>query len=247
MEALTPTVGSVNDIPLGTVPIFSPRRGLAALDLYVNLVDRASSAACITLAFGINQNFKSALQKHTKDSAITFLLLEKRDRPTKANQDTFVALNAQHNVYSAWGAYIRDPVYQWARETNARGLGLNRHVSYIHSKFLLANPLGNDPVVVTGSANFSAASTNANDENMLIVRGDQRVADIYFTEFNRLFNHYFFRSVMEAVREREAGRPPTAGLSTPFLKERAQDWLPAYEPGRLKRKRLDHLTKMSGF
>ncbi len=35
---------------------------------------------------------------------------------------------------------------------------------------------------------------NSNDENMLIIRGDQRVADIYLTEFNRLFNHYSFRS-----------------------------------------------------
>ena len=32
---------------------------------------------------------------------------------------------------------------------------------------------------------------------MLVIRGDQRVADIYFTEFNRLFYHYYFRAVME--------------------------------------------------
>ena len=73
-------------------------------------------------------------------------------------------------------------------------------MSYIHSKFLLMDPLGDDPIVVTGSANFSDASTNDNDENMLIIRGDQRVADIYFTEFNRLFNHYYFRSVQEETR-----------------------------------------------
>ena len=45
--------------------------------------------------------------------------------------------------------------------------------------------LGSDPIVVTGSANFSHASTNDNDENMLVIRGSQRVADSYFTEFNR--------------------------------------------------------------
>ena len=77
-------------------------------------------------------------------------------------------------------------------------------MSYIHSKFLLMDPLATDPIVVTGSANFSDASTNDNDENMIAIRGDQRVADIYFTEFNRLFNHYYFRSVQEAGRETEA-------------------------------------------
>jgi phosphatidylserine/phosphatidylglycerophosphate/cardiolipin synthase-like enzyme len=75
-------------------------------------------------------------------------------------------------------------------------------VSYIQSKFLLRDPLGLDPIVVTGSANFSPASTNA-DENMIVIRGDRRVADIYFTEFNRIFNHYYFRSVVEAPRRRD--------------------------------------------
>ena len=40
-------------------------------------------------------------------------------------------------------------------------------MSYVHSKFLMMDPLGDDPIVVTGSANFSDASTNSNDENML--------------------------------------------------------------------------------
>jgi phosphatidylserine/phosphatidylglycerophosphate/cardiolipin synthase-like enzyme len=58
---------------------------------------------------------------------------------------------------------------------------------------MLVDPLGDDPIVVTGSANFSDASTRDNDENMLVVRGDQGVADIYLTEYMRLWNHYAFR------------------------------------------------------
>ncbi|HEU4871134.1 MAG TPA: phospholipase D-like domain-containing protein [Pyrinomonadaceae bacterium] len=104
------------------------------------------------------------------------------------------------------GFFPRRSVYQWARETNNRKLQLNQHVAYIHSKFLLMDPRGKDPIVVTGSANFSAASTNDNDENMLIIRGDHRVADIYFTEFNRLFNHYYFRSVVESMKKRKWSR-----------------------------------------
>jgi len=37
--------------------------------------------------------------------------------------------------------------------------------------------------VVTGSANFSAASTNANEENMMVIRNSTRIADIYLGEF----------------------------------------------------------------
>jgi len=47
--------------------------------------------------------------------------------------------------------------------------------------------------VVGGTANFSAASTTDNDENMLIIRGDTRVADIYLGEFMRLYRHFAFR------------------------------------------------------
>ncbi|SFU87767.1 Phosphatidylserine/phosphatidylglycerophosphate/cardiolipin synthase [Polaromonas sp. YR568] len=246
VETISPTVSRIADIPDGITSIFSPRRGPAALKLYVDLVDKATESGFITLAFGINKDFKDALKAHTGKSPITFLLLEKKDKATEKTQDTFVAINASNNVYKAWGSYINDPVYQWAREINAKLLGLNKHVSYVHSKFLLFNPLGADPIVVTGSANFSKASTNSNDENMLLIRGDQRVADIYFTEFNRIFNHYYFRSVAEETRERaEAGAAPAAEGSL-FLKE-TDAWTAGYAPGKLRQKRLALLTTMSGF
>jgi phosphatidylserine/phosphatidylglycerophosphate/cardiolipin synthase-like enzyme len=63
-------------------------------------------------------------------------------------------------------ALERSDPKEFARETSARALGLNTHVAFIHSKFLLMDPLGADPVIVTGSANFSDASTNANDEKL---------------------------------------------------------------------------------
>ena len=48
-------------------------------------------------------------------------------------------------------------------------------------------------MVISGSTNFSDASTKDNDENMLVIRGDKRVADIYLGEFMRLWRHYRFR------------------------------------------------------
>jgi hypothetical protein len=34
------------------------------------------------------------------------------------------------------------------------------------------------------------ASTDKNDENSLVIQSDTQVADIYFTEFMRLFDHF---------------------------------------------------------
>lgn len=243
VEALHDVPLSLEDIPVGITPVFSPRTGLKVLDMYVNMVDSAETAAYITLAFGINKAFKEQLKDNTAHDHIVFILLEKKDKPNSSNPSAFVAINASNNVYKAWGSYLRDTIYQWAKETNAGILKLNQHVSYIHSKFLLMDPLSDDPIVVTGSANFSDNSTNANDENMLLIRGNQRVADIYFTEFNRIFNHYYFRSVAEATAD--ASQSDTE--DSLFLKEKADDWLVNYKPGKLRQKRVDLFAKMKGF
>jgi phosphatidylserine/phosphatidylglycerophosphate/cardiolipin synthase-like enzyme len=102
------------------------------------------------------------------------------------------------------------------------------------------DPLGSDPIVVTGSANFSKASTTDNDENMLLIRGNKRVADIYFTEFNRLFNHYYFRAVQESVRGRGGD---TVSM---FLDETGKEWQKKYADGKLRAKRLKVYAQMKG-
>ena len=111
-----------------------------------------------------------------------------------------------------------------------------------NSKFLLIDPLGPDPIVVTGSANFSQSSTTENDENMIVVRGDRRTADIYATEFNRIFNHYYFRSVTEVT----AGEPQSVLDASLFLAE-DDTWQQRYRPGSLRAKRLALYESMAGF
>ena len=38
-----------------------------------------------------------------------------------------------------------------------------------------------------------SSSTTSNDENMLVVTGDTEAADVYFTEYNRIFDHFYAR------------------------------------------------------
>lgn len=253
VEALGEPPLEVADVAAGMTSVFSPRSGSQVLQMYAKLLGAAEHSACITLAFGINKVFKQQLVAHDGTSALTFLLLEKRDAPTASNAASFVMLGAKQNVYEASGAYLKDPLSRWARETSTSSLGLNTHVMYIHSKFLLKDPLSADPIVVTGSANFSDPSTNDNDENMVLIRGNLRVADIYFTEFNRLFNHYYFRSVVEATKKAQqspavanAAADATANTPSQFL-EPTDIWLEKYKPGKLRRKRVDVYAGMAGF
>jgi phosphatidylserine/phosphatidylglycerophosphate/cardiolipin synthase-like enzyme len=226
-------------IPHSTTPIFSPRLTDTMLHTYAQLLDSAKKYAAITLAFGISNVFKELLANNTAKDQITFMLLEKKDQPTTGQSKKFTYLTATNNVYEAFGSYIKDPLYQWTKEANTQLLKLNQHVLYIHSKFLIVDPFGNEPIVVTGSANFSIASTTENDENMIIIKGNKRVADIYFTEFNRLFNHYYFRSIYEGHHSQASATEDSLFLAP------NDSWLSKYKPGSLRYKRVMLFRKIS--
>lgn len=243
VEAVFDVPTDWNIVPHGITPAFSPRNDMDVLTMYATMVDVAADLSCITLAFGINKEFKEQLKDNTPFSHLAFFLLEKKDVPNPKNPDAFIEINSKQNVYKAWGSYLKDTLYQWAKETNNRALEFNTHVAYIHSKFLLKDPLSLDPIVVTGSANFSDDSQKEGDENMIIIRGDKRVADIYFTEFNRLFNHYYFRSVMEKLG---VSQPPASKDDSLFLVPK-DTWLAKYAPGTLRYKRVQEYKKMQGF
>ncbi len=80
----------------------------------------------------------------------------------------------------------------------------------VHSKILLIDPLSNDPVVVTGSHNFSGAASTKNDENLVIVRGHKALARAYAAHVMSVYQHYRYRSY---IREMEAqGKTPWSYL-----------------------------------
>ena len=51
------------------------------------------------------------------------------------------------------------------------------------------------------------ASTEKNDENMVIIKGNKRVADIYLGEYMRLFSHHSFRESLKWRKPNEAPKP----------------------------------------
>jgi phosphatidylserine/phosphatidylglycerophosphate/cardiolipin synthase-like enzyme len=187
-------------IPSGSITtVFSPRRGLAALRWYARLMDEAQTSAFLTGAFGVSAELLAVFRE--PKPYLRYLLLDKR----KANVET-VARNPSNRVTA--GAWLGEGGWrQWLEEVTTRQIGLNRMVQYIHTKFMLIDPLSANPIVITGSANFSRPSTSANDENMLVISGNPRVADIYLGEFMRLFTHFRFRAMTRTPNERPAPGP----------------------------------------
>lgn len=205
IEVLSPLPTS--QLPQGTTAIFSPRKSLDALNWYADLARNASDSLFMTFAFGMPDVFKDVYA--SAQSSLRFALLEQKTRSMKAGPEKKAEegkiqqlRNKPENVF-AIGDFIRtNTVDGWLKE---RLSGLNSHVRYVHNKFMLVDPLGDDPIVICGSANFSEASTIRNDENMLVIRGNTRVADIYLGEFMRLYSHFAFR---ESLQWRKPDDPP---------------------------------------
>ena len=70
---------------------------------------------------------------------------------------------------------------------------LDRAFAMVHSKVILVDPLGPDPVLLTGSHNLGPKASGINDENLLIVRGARGVTAAYATNIMAIYNQYRWR------------------------------------------------------
>lgn len=199
-----------------TTVVFSPRgTKLDALEWYARIAGDAQDALLMTFAFGMHKSFKDVYRND--DSTLRMALLEKEgNNPKTLEQDKkdLQEIRNRPNVVLAIGNRIVTNAFdRWLSEMTK--ISPSVHVYWIHTKYMLADPLSDAPIVVSGSANFSKASTDTNDENMLVIRGDKRIADIYLGEYIRLYTHYAFREAVRWAMEKEKlGKP--------------QDWKPQY-------------------
>lgn len=196
-----------------TSTVFSPRGVKAdpydALDWYAVLARSAKRALMMTFAFGMDERFKDVYR--SDDAVLRMALLDKEGNGATMARDRadLQAIRARPNVVVAVGNNIVTNSFdRWLAEMAKITNRVN--VPWIHTKIMLVDPLGATPLLVSGSANFSKASVATNDENMLVVHGDRRVADIYFGEYLRLYNHYAFReSVARYLAAHTTGDPGT--------------------------------------
>lgn len=197
----------------GVTALFSPRDPAGSettLKWYADRMAEATRLVCFTVAFDIDPLFQQVL---SRDNDVLRYIVKDDDLASGES------IGRDRDVLFAAGGKLDEGAL--AGFLAERGNPLNTN-DYIHTKVMLVDPLGPDPLVVSGSANFSRASQWRNDENMLVIRGDARVADCYFGEFMRIFDHHYARYLVRKL----AGQPKAPGAG--YLREQAADWLGAH-------------------
>jgi len=208
--------------PDSITPIFSPRPSLGMLEWYADRLASAKSSVHFTAAFGVSQEVAAKLMQERplsgKNPLLRYIMLESKpsERSSTKRKDAARAKGREAPLdYYDFEPIANNRIAVGALTRKRRGQrdeqhlleeslsGLDTHVEYLHTKYMIVDPLTDDPLVITGSANFSDASTRSNDENMLVIRGNTRVADIFFGEFMRTFNHFRLRNLVNEMGDAE--------------------------------------------
>ncbi len=225
----TPT--PVGKTPENSVlPLFSARDEKDRIDTlqwYADRMAEATRVICFTVAFNLDELFQQVI---VPESDVLRFIVKDDDL---GDGET---IGRDRDVLFAGGGRFDEGALKNFLFERDNPLNTN---DYIHTKFMLVDPLGADPLVVSGSANFSRPSQRVNDENMLVIRGNTRVADIYFGEFMRIFDHHYARYVVRKLQEQGQG-DPDAG----YLKETAEEWVRSHFDDRsYKSKRRRYFTE----
>lgn len=108
---------------------------------------------------------------------------------------------------------VREGFAQWAAEVTRSDfiLGQGGVIGHaiVHSKAIVIDPF-TDPVVITGSHNFSASASNKNDENFVVIRGDRTLAERFLVNIMSVYQHYRWRAYLRESAEK--GITPWQGL-----------------------------------
>lgn len=79
----------------------------------------------------------------------------------------------------------------------------------IHDKIVVIDPFSANCAIVTGSHNLGYKASYGNDENLIIVRGNQSLATAYAVHIMDIYDHYRWRYVLQ-----EKGKQAWSGLGT---------------------------------
>jgi PLD-like domain len=247
VETLTPNPPPLVP-PKSITRVFSPRHKADMLTWYGDRMLDATGAVMFTAAFGVSKQLIGPLSKMR--DFLRFVLMEKPPAGEAKAQ-----LSSDRDLIISYGAVLSDMYTMQGDSVVAKGKiasfdlekwyfrkeALYRkqgNIFYIHTKFLLIDPLSDDPLLCSGSANFSANSLQQNDENMLLIRGNTRVADIYMTEFDRIFRHFYFRDIANQLAK------DGKNADDAFLDE-TDKWTDSYfAPGAFKTKRREMFFAM---
>jgi phosphatidylserine/phosphatidylglycerophosphate/cardiolipin synthase-like enzyme len=112
---------------------------------------------------------------------------------------------------------IKTPFASWAATvTRNEFLTMQGGVigfAIVHSKVIVVDPF-TKPVVITGSHNFSSSASKKNDENFVIMRGNQDMAMEYAVHILSVYKHYRWLAYVDRM-QRDKKKPFSSLAETP--------------------------------
>jgi phosphatidylserine/phosphatidylglycerophosphate/cardiolipin synthase-like enzyme len=95
---------------------------------------------------------------------------------------------------------------------------LNAGFAIIHDKVVVIDPFSDECVVITGSHNLGHKASFNNDENLVIIRGNRKLAAAYASHVLDVYDHFAWRVAQQDPRQKGDG----------FLKVKPDDWQAKY-------------------
>ncbi|MCE6976872.1 phospholipase [Pseudomonas frederiksbergensis] len=160
---------------------FSPRSGQSDLREFVEIIDSAKKDLLFVTAFALPDEVLNALLGQPHDDILRYGL--------QNTVSSITGFHADRTAQFAATALLNTGLEGWLKE-NMKGQKGNL---LVHTKAIVVDFTTDTPTIISGSHNLSAAASNGNDENYLIIRGDTDLADRYGLELLRFYEHYRFR------------------------------------------------------
>ncbi len=159
--------------------IFSPRSGFGDIEEVTSILKGAQRDVVFCTAFKLHDKIIQALLPQQTDDVIRYGLQNSRSSITGTHR----------NAHFVTKAYLKQGLEGFLQESTAG----QRGNILIHLKTMVCDFTSNRPIIISGSNNFSTASSSKNDENMVILRDETDACDTYICEMMRLYDHYRFR------------------------------------------------------
>jgi phosphatidylserine/phosphatidylglycerophosphate/cardiolipin synthase-like enzyme len=158
----------------------------------------------------------------TQETEVSVQVIDEKKKSVDLN---VVQPRGISSPFASWAATV-------ARNEFITGQGGVIGFAIVHSKLIVIDPFTN-PIVITGSHNFSGAASTKNDENFIIVRGNEELAAHYAAHILSVYQHYSWMAYLASPQGKK--KKPTG-----FLREHDK-WQDGYLKNPAKRE-LDFWT-----
>ena len=221
--------GTARDGKIGKLPVrlwFTPMVGQTDLKEARKLISGARSAI-LFLMFNpgpkdtlLNEIIASARAGDPKHRLYIRGAINQDPSTTKNPVELFDSENSQKADFAVALPAAIDEATEWfSREMKK----LPGTFAMVHSKVVLLDPFGKNPVLLTGSHNLGPKASGTNDENLLIIRNNPGVAAAYATNIMAVYNQYRwrFRTQTQPKAKRWKGLEDGDGWQKGYLKPKS--------------------------